>query len=220
MKTRKRTWGAVVASVAIIAFAAFLFTARTGRSKGDRSGIESRERGVNGDRTGTGRGTVAATGVKAPPVQNGGQDRDEISEDAGNDRPSGAESREIEEARLVDAFDAETDRWLDAKTTHPPSMEEIDAFRDMFRMLPAKRKEECLQRSLNLIPDENIMLLVGILMDKSEDKKIVELIYNDMLNRDESIKKPILLQIFKDKEHPCWVDTAWILDVTGEIPKK
>ena len=47
-----------------------------------------------------------------------------------------------------------------------------------------------------------------------------ELVYNDILNRDESVKKPILLQIFKDKEHPCWAATAWILDVTGEIQKK
>ena len=35
----------------------------------------------------------------------------------------------------------------------------------------------------------------------------------------EDVKKPILQQIFKDKTHPCWADTAWILDVTGELPK-
>ena len=27
-------------------------------------------------------------------------------------------------------------------------------------------------------------------------------------------------KIFKDKDHPCWADTAWILDVTGELPQK
>ena len=35
----------------------------------------------------------------------------------------------------------------------------------------------------------------------------------------EVAKKPILQQIFKDKTHHCWADTAWILDVTGELPK-
>ena len=30
----------------------------------------------------------------------------------------------------------------------------------------------------------------------------------------------ILSLIFKDKDHPCWADTAWILDVTGELPQK
>ena len=35
----------------------------------------------------------------------------------------------------------------------------------------------------------------------------------------EVAKKPILQQIFKDKTHHCWADAAWILDVTGELPK-
>ena len=218
MKTGKRTWYAVVAAVVVVAFAAFLFMVRIGRPSGGGLGIDAGARDEKVEKPSAGR--AAGAGIRAPSVQNDGQDLDEISMDAEEERQAEAENRAAEETRLVDEFDAETDRWLDAKATRPPSMAEIDAYRDKFRMLPAKRKEECLQRSLNLIPDENIMLLVGILMDKSEDKKIIELVYNDMLNRDESVKKPILLQIFKDKEHPCWADTAWILDVTGEIPEK
>jgi hypothetical protein len=34
------------------------------------------------------------------------------------------------------------------------------------------------------------------------------------------VKKPILKELFKDREHPNWADTAWILDVTGEMPKQ
>ena len=130
------------------------------------------------------------------------------------------EKKERAEEKLVDDFDAETDRWMDAEKTNPPTMQDIDAFHAKFKALPKSRKDECLHRALNLIPDENVMLLVGVLMDKSEDKELVELIYNDVLNRDESVKKPILQTIFKDKSHPCWADTAWILDVTGELPKK
>ena len=78
----------------------------------------------------------------------------------------------------------------------------------------------CIHRALNLIPDENVMLLAGVVMDKTMDKEIVETVYNDILNRDEDVKKPILQEIFKDKSHPCWADTAWILDVTGELPGK
>ena len=63
-------------------------------------------------------------------------------------------------------------------------------------------------------------LLAGILFDKSQHREILELVYNDILNRDEDVKKPILREVFKDKEHPCWADTAWILDVTGELPNK
>jgi hypothetical protein len=64
------------------------------------------------------------------------------------------------------------------------------------------------------------MLLAGILMDKTQDVNLIKLAYGDILNRAEDVKKPILLQIFKDKEHPCWTDTAWILKVTGENPDK
>ena len=98
-------------------------------------------------------------------------------------------------------------------------MSDIDNFAKSFRKIPKARQDECIHRALNLIPDENVMLLADVLMDKSMDKEIVETVYNDILNRDEDVKKPILQEIFKDKSHPCWADTAWILDVTGELQK-
>ena len=100
------------------------------------------------------------------------------------------------------------------------TMDDVRHFAEQFRKVPKKRRDECLHRALNLVPDENVMLLAGILMDKTLDKQILETVYNDVLNRDEDVKKPILQQIFKDREHPCWADTAWILDVTGELPAK
>ena len=100
------------------------------------------------------------------------------------------------------------------------TMADVDAFAQQFKKIPASRREECLHRALNLVPDENVMLLAGILMDKSVEQDLVEEVYNDVLNRDEDVKKPILQQIFKDRTHPCWADTAWILDVTGELPEK
>ena len=147
---------------------------------------------------------------------------------AADETPAAAESpenlseedrREQEEERLVDVFDALTDKWMEPAKSGV-TMKDVDAFAAQFRQVPKDRKEECLHRALNLIPDENVMLLAGILMDKSQDKELIELIYNDVLNRDEDVKKPILQQIFKDREHPCWADTAWILDVTGELPSK
>ena len=128
-------------------------------------------------------------------------------------------SSEDEAERLVETFDSLTDKWMEP-VKGGVSMKDVDAFVEQFRKVPKNRKEECLHRALNLVPDENVMLLAGILMDKSQDKELVELVFNDVLNRDEGVKKPILQQIFKDREHPCWADTAWILDVTGEMPKK
>ena len=124
---------------------------------------------------------------------------------------------------LVEEFDSLVDAWRglsDGKRkAKSVTMADIDNFAQSFRKIPKARQDECIHRALNLIPDENVMLLAGVLMDKSMDKEIVETVYNDILNRDEDVKKPILQQIFKDKSHPCWADTAWILDVTGELPK-
>ena len=128
------------------------------------------------------------------------------------------EKREAEEEKLVEAFDDLTDKWQEP-SAKGVKMADIDNFAKSFRRIPKARRDECIHRALNLIPDENVMLLAGVLMDKSMDKEIVETVYNDVLNRDEDVKKPILQQIFKDKTHPCWADTAWILDVTGELPK-
>ena len=128
------------------------------------------------------------------------------------------EKREAEDEKLVNAFDGLTDKWMEP-ASRGVTMTDVDDFAKAFRRIPKARRDECVHRALNLIPDENVMLLAGILMDKSMDKEIVETVYNDILNRDEDVKKPILQQIFKDKSHPCWADTAWILDVTGELPK-
>ena len=140
--------------------------------------------------------------------------------DAAPEEPlSEEEAREREEERLVEAFDALTDKWMEP-SADGVTMADVDAFAQQFKKIPPSRSEECLHRALNLVPDENVMLLAGILMDKSIEQSIVETVYNDILNRDEEVKKPILQQIFKDRTHPCWADTAWILDVTGELPEK
>ena len=133
--------------------------------------------------------------------------------------PTEEEKREAEEEKLVEAFDDLTDKWQEP-SVKGVTMSDIDNFAKSFRKIPKARQDECIHRALNLIPDENVMLLAGVLMDKTMDKETVETVYNDILNRDEGVKKPILQQIFKDKTHPCWADTAWILDVTGELPKK
>lgn len=129
-----------------------------------------------------------------------------------------SESEDDEEEKLVNAFDDLTDSWTDAERK-PAEVSDIAKFVEAFRRIPDERKDECVHRALNLIPDEHVMLLAGILMDKSIDGEIVQTVFNDILNREDEVKKPILQEIFKDKSHSCWADVAWILDVTGELPK-
>ena len=146
-------------------------------------------------------------------------DEDESGESESEEEPqTEEEKREAAEEKAVNAFDDLTDKWQEA-SEKGVTMSDIENFAKAFRGVPKDRQDECIHRALNLIPDENVMLLAGVLMDKSMGKEIIEMVYNDVLNRDEDVKKPILQQIFKDKSHPCWADTAWILDVTDELPK-
>ena len=148
------------------------------------------------------------------------EDDVDAGEPAGDDADDeDADEDEDPDEHLVNAFDALVDSWMEPRAGGV-SLADSDAFVAAFRKLPEERREECLHRALNLVPDDNVMLLVGILIDKSIDKELVELVFNDVLNRDEEVKKPILKEIFKDKSHPCWADTAWILDVTEGTPEE
>ena len=158
---------------------------------------------------------VPSKGV-ADPSERSGQET--ASPLVGQPEPESEEEPLTEEEKLVNDFADLTDKWQEPSKSGV-TLADVDNFGKAFRKIPKARQDECVHRALNLIPDENVMLLAGILMDKAMDKEIVETVYNDILNRDEDVKKPILQQIFKDKTHPCWADTAWILDVTDELPK-
>ena len=205
-----------VVAVAVVIVAAFVL----------KSG-EAVSRPLEQEETSTSRiaEAVPSKGSSVQPERSGQENVSSLSEEDEKDveAPENApqteeEKREAEEEKLVDAFDDLTDKWQEP-SAKGGTMADIDNFAAAFRKVPKARQDECVHRALNLVPDENVMLLAGILMDKTMDKEIVETVFNDVLNRDEDVKKPILQQIFKDKDHPCWADTAWILDVTGELPK-
>ncbi len=154
-----------------------------------------------------------------PSVPDAEASGDEQSAEEEPEGPKSADELREEEEKKVDAFDALTDKWMEKEGVEV-TMKDTDEFVKAFKSVPDDRKGECLQRALNLVSDDHVLLLAGVLFDKSIDKELVELVFNDVLNRDESAKSLILSMIYKDKEHPCWADTAWILDVTGEKPKK
>ena len=209
MKKRTVLWIAV--AVAVVLSGVYIW------SGGDKQTHGSGDKGGEGNPSHAPE-SISTSTVKAP-VPSGAP----ISGTKSIDTPLGGDTNpktpvgetSLDDSRLVDAFDALTDKWM-KPAKGGVTMADVDAFAAQFGRVPKTRKAECLHRALNLIPDENVMLLTGILMDKSQDRELVELVYNDVLNRDEDVKKPILRQILKDREHPCWADTAWILDVMGE----
>ena len=214
---KAKLWLALAAVAVGIVFAVLLLTRQDAASTVDAA---SRRVGEETSRpTDERTATVGRVVPNAPQSQEDEVSSEDDSEEDESVPKTEEEKREAEEEKLVDAFDDLTDKWQEA-SAKGVTMSDIDNFAAAFRKIPKARQDECIHRALNLIPDENVMLLAGVLMDKTMDKEIVETVYNDVLNRDEDVKKPVLQQIFKDKTHPCWADTAWILDVTGELPKK
>lgn len=205
---------AAAAASAAIAAALFFFlrepAAGTIPENDEETAVESGDGEENAPRSRKGRtgsgeeDETSSDGEEAP--------EDSASDDADDEEPEQNEPEDPEE-KAVDEFDAATDSWMESKTV---TMDDVYKFADSFKKVPQSRKEECLQRALNLIPDDNVMLLAGILMDKSLPTEFLEAVFNDVLNRSEDVKKPILDLIYKDKTHHCWADVAWIKDVTGE----
>ena len=178
---------------------------------------------TGGDAAETVRGSIASVDPAAAPNPGAPQEEQESAEEEETEEKeelTPEEQAEREEEKLVEAFDALTDKWYEGEfSTKSVTMPDVDAFVAQFKTLPPARREECLQRALNLISDDHALLLVGLLLDREIEKEYVELVFNDVLNRDEDVKKPILHEIYKDRTHPNWADVAWIFDATGEETK-
>ena len=122
---------------------------------------------------------------------------------------------EDEDSEKSSEFFSQLEKWSDSEK-NKATESDAKEFIARFKSLPPALQEENLNHALNLIPDANIILLTGLLFDKTIQPEFNELIFNDILNRDESIKLPIIRQVHKDRAHPCWSDAAWILDVTSD----
>ena len=216
-RIRKIVVFVAVAAVALVAAVAIL--RQTGGVAASRGGDSGRESAMSDSK----EGEIGAADVEKAPDGTADTDSETVdsepSDDLDREQKTDEELQQEEEEKKVDAFDSLTDKWME-KSGVEVTMKDMDDFVSAFKSVPDTRKDECLHRALNLVSDDHVLLLAGILFDKSVDKEYLELVFNDILNRDEEVKKLILPKIFKDKDHPCWADTAWILDVTGELPKK
>ena len=219
---KNAVFAAAVAVIALVA-AAVWFALRAPRQDGghETAASESTRAGRIADaKSGVPKRSGKSAAERRETKDAGEASKDEGTAEGGEEELTEEEKREKEEEARVEAFDEMTDKFMDTEEERKAvTMDDVKKFRELFKRIPKDRKEECLHRALNLIPDENVMLLAGILMDKDEDKELVELVFNDILNRDESVKQVLLKEIIKDRTHPCWADTAWILDVTGKGEK-
>lgn len=124
---------------------------------------------------------------------------------------------DVEETESSDegaAFWTFLDDW--SNTTKTVDEKAVAEFVDLFGKLPEARRDEFLAHALNLITDDKLELLLGILMDKTQPKDVLSAVFNDILDRDDEIKLLVLSEIAKDRDHPCWVDAMWVLDVMSK----
>ncbi len=73
---------------------------------------------------------------------------------------------------------------------------------------------EGMQAMMILVSDGAVQSLMPILLDTSYSPDILDIIFSDIMNREDEIKYPILEEIVKNPEHPNFVDAAHVLEVT------
>ena len=105
---------------------------------------------------------------------------------------------------------------VDKGVTH----EDQRAVVELFNKLESSQQLEEIQHAMNMLPDRTVQVVYGILFDSTQSKEVVDVIFSDVLNRDDAIKNPVMEEIVKDKKHPMYFESARILDVMGLLSKE
>ena len=147
----------------------------------------------------------------------------EVVERSQTERAAAKEERKSDPAKKAAAEKAvqEWETLVDdlAEAKDAPTKERQEKVKEAFDKLEEADQMDAIHRSLNLLPDEQFTSLFGILYDKHENPEILDAIFSDALNRPEDIKVPMMKDFLFDKTHPCFFESARILDVTGELDK-
>ena len=120
--------------------------------------------------------------------------------------------------KAVAAWETLVDQVIEQKNV--PVEEQAKRVKEAFDKLDKEDQMDGIHRSLNLFPEEQFPSLYAILYDKTENPEVLDAIFSDALNRPEELKNPLMKELVKDKEHPCFFESARILDVIGELDAK
>lgn len=134
---------------------------------------------------------------------------------AGNTSSSSEErdaAADLREKKLA-AWDALVDRIAEMDDV---TLETGKELKGALNELDPEDKLPAVNHALNLVPDKDFAAFVPVLFDKGQSEEILDTIFSDMLNRDESVKIPLMKELRKDKTHPMFFESARILDAIGE----
>jgi hypothetical protein len=83
----------------------------------------------------------------------------------------------------------------------------------IFRRLPTEGQVEVAQHVSNLLPDEEYAPLGKLLTDSKLPEEVLDVLVVDVLNRPNSVKLPLLLEVARDPTHPKAVEAKELLEV-------
>jgi len=168
----------------------------------------------------TGGGSGVAGGGALPRARDALSSAGMLVEEAGDDwdGADGEEEEDEEETpaeRAVREWEELAENLMEAGFGEGTDANLSKKIKTAFDALETEQdKLDGIQAMMNLISDGAVQSLIPILLDTSYDEDILDIIFNDILNRDDEIKYPILEEIAKDPTHPNFVDAAHILEVT------
>jgi hypothetical protein len=125
--------------------------------------------------------------------------------------PGGAAAAERREQKL-EQWDALVDRIAAADDV---TLELGRELQSALSGVDPQDRLPAIHSALNLVPDGGFAVFVPLLFDKSQPEEILDALFNDMLNRDDSVKVPLMKELRKDTSHPMFFESARILDATG-----
>ena len=106
---------------------------------------------------------------------------------------------------LVEDFTASSDRVV--------TKEDRAKVNEALKRLPRERRRESAQSLLNLVSDGNFGVMRDVLFDPAQPTEVVDAVFNDLLNRPEEVKTPLLKEISQDSSHANCAEARRILDV-------
>ena len=106
---------------------------------------------------------------------------------------------------LVENFAATSDRGV--------TKEDRAKVNEALKRLPRGRRRTSVESLLNLVPDGNFGVMRDVLFDPAQPTEVVDAVFNDLLNRPEEVKTPLLKEIAQDAAHANCAEARRILDV-------
>ena len=94
---------------------------------------------------------------------------------------------------LVEDFAASSDRAV--------TKEDRAKVNEALKRLPRDRRRASTQSLLNLVSDGNFGVMRDVLFDPAQPTEVVDAVFNDLLNRPEEVKTPLLKEISQDASH-------------------